>query len=389
VANLDPYIALDIKVDLTGNPKLVLTDPNNYPAGVANTLIGYFKITQPDGIAREGSFDSPDMQWDGAALPDFEFNLRRDANQEVQQGEYIIEYHAYATGYTPTTLTRTFTFSYDRVTQTLTRSFDVFTPRLRYLDDTNYDNVSGWTLSSGSPVTDTWDAVIGSVGSVSGSGATFDLAYSGNYYDAEYSITRVKELIYRSNDYEWLSVQDLWEEDIETTADTPPSVADLIECLNDLFDEYYASSCDAQTALLARYLLAASLHHNFVETLRLSVTGNAYDLLTAFLAETQCAHSVNRNQIISPYDLSGSGGSGDIMYNYFLASDVTEITLPTLAGKVLKSIDMDGVGRYFTVGLDSDTPATGQFIFVTSTGKLKYGGTMFTGQWLRIKYTTA
>src|SRR5687767_3183469 len=124
--NLDAYIGLDVKFDLTGNPKLVLTDPDSYPAGVANTLVGYFKITQPDGISREGSWGSPDIAWDGAELPSFDFNLRRNSDQEVQQGTYRIEYNAMATGYTPTQLVREFYFSYDRMAQDLEEDFDVF-----------------------------------------------------------------------------------------------------------------------------------------------------------------------------------------------------------------------------------------------------------------------
>lgn len=389
MADLSAYQEISVELDYVNNV-IKVTDPNNYPAGVDVDLIGILNITQPDGVQRTGDFNSPDIYYDSGGLVVAEIPLRLDSDGNPQQGTYTVEYQIDHPGYVPSTFTRTFDLAYTRKTLDLEEDFDVFTPSLFYRDNTNFSQ-TGWTTTTS---TVAWAAQIGTVGSTSGATNNFDLVYSGDYYDAEYDIDYTRDLLYTHSTYSWLTLRDQYEENILTTADTPPTVNDIIQCLNDLKAELDAAagSCLRTDLLEAKYQKAMVRYDHLIHKLRIGDGDDAEDLLEEILNLTSCSHGTNRNQPIDPYDLSaytGGSGTGYPPYNYTVPADATEVTLAALNGKVITEIDLDGIGRIFSNGADGDTPDDGRFIVVTGSTprKFKYGGTLYENQWLRIKYT--
>lgn len=86
----------------------------------------------------------------------------------------------------------------------------------------------------------------------------------------------------------------------------------------------------------------------------------------------------------------GSSGSGgwETYPVYTMPFDGSSFIIVPLAGKIIKELDMDGVGRQFAqediegVGI----PGVGTFIYSKNNGKFRYSDTIFAGQWFRIKY---
>lgn len=385
MADLSAYQSLNVHLNFQTN-EIVLTDPDGYPPGVSADLVGKLTITQPDGVRIAGDFT--DIVYSSGALQPHSRALRLDSDGNPQQGTYTIEYEIDHPGYTPTTITRTFDLVYTRKTLDLEEDFDVFTPSLFYRDNTNY-NQQGFTTNTN---TVAWTATIGGVGSTSGSANAFDLVYGSDYYDALYTIGFQRDVTYTHQTYSWLTLTDRYEETINTTADTPPTVNDIIECINDLKTELDAAAgnCTRVDTLEEKYQKAVVRYDHLIHKLRVGDTADAEDLLEEVLNLTSCTHTVYRDTPIQPYDLGAYSGSSSVddFYYYTLSSDLTEVTLAAMNGKVIRSIDMDGVGRLFTAGADGDTPATGQFIVVTGSTprKFKFGGTMYADQWLKITY---
>lgn len=379
-----------VKFDLTGTPKIVLTDNSGWTVGEKPDVTGYFEITLPDGIKRSLDLSTADVSYSGSDLTPFEYNLRLDSAGLPQRGTYIIRYVTDHPSYTPGEFIRTFEWNYSSAELDLEEDFDVFTPSLFYRDLTNYTK-SGYTTTT---LTRAWEAVIGTVGTVTGSSANFDLAYGGDYYDAEYDISLQVDILYTHTTNSWLTVLDRITEEIDTTADTPPTVNDILQCIKDLKDllDAAAGNCTVTDSLEAKYQKAMTRYDNLIHNLRLGDTEGAEDLLEEIINLTSCTHSVNRNQIINPYDLSAyTGGSGSYTppYYYTIPADATEVTLSAMNGKTIHEISLDGIGRLFSNGADGDTPGTGEFIVVTGSAprKFKFGGTLMKDQWLKIVYT--
>lgn len=191
MSDLSQYIAFGIVLDNSGSsPVIRLIDTSAYPNGVAQNVKGCFQITQPDGItAGNSDFSAPDIYWNSGALVQASYPLRLANNQRFQNGGYLLTYTVEAAGYSDTTLTQTFLLNYTAPTLVLTPAFDNFTPSLKVTDATVYGQAGLNYIS----VSENWAGVINSVGgteeSVTGSGVTFDLAFGGSYYDAEYLIT--------------------------------------------------------------------------------------------------------------------------------------------------------------------------------------------------------
>src|SRR5437870_2605831 len=105
MANLNSYINFSaiLNKELTLS-SLILSDPDDYPAGVDVNLKGYFVITQPDGIVITGNYLTPDIEWDGSQLTVATKELRLRSTGGFQQGTYTIVYNIVAPGYDETTL---------------------------------------------------------------------------------------------------------------------------------------------------------------------------------------------------------------------------------------------------------------------------------------------
>lgn len=321
MANLNDYI--DFNVTLSKSPttsSMILSDPDDYPAGVDVNLKGYFVITQPDNITITGNFLTPDISWTGSALSTATKQLRLRATGGFQQGTYTIVYHVSAPGYDETILTKTFVLSYTSPTLELDDNLDVFTPSLSVTDDTTYTQ-TGMSLVS---VTRAWEATIISVEGtnqdINGTAQTFNLAYLGSYYDSQYDVSLTATATYILNaPNDWVTIIDIIEEEETYYAFIPPTILELLELLTDYKATIDAANCicgtgcvDNCTTLKNTYALATSIYTHIVERGRNGQTTglDAYVLqLQKLLSNCVTPAYENTNEAISPYDW-GSGGSG-------------------------------------------------------------------------------
>jgi hypothetical protein len=252
--DLSSYISFLVKANITdvAAPIWTLTDNSVYPVGVTPT--GVFTITQPDGLTRTGSFDSPDIT---AVNGTKDINLRLDCNNLLQQGEYTIKYEVHAEGYDPTILSRSFTISYSKPTVVLTNNFDVFTPALETEDVTSYA-VTGFSDT----IARTWSAVM-SAGTITGTNsAVFDLKYGGSYYDSNYVISFSAVVTYQSSSYSFLSIEDSFSKVETIDVYTPESSAQLLTGLTALKAKLDSliNSCQQYDELKCEYEYAYTLY---------------------------------------------------------------------------------------------------------------------------------
>jgi hypothetical protein len=217
-------ISFSVTFNLNSTPTLVLTDTT---ASAPTGLVGIFSITQPDGYTRTGNLSSPDISIGGGA---FSIPLRLDSTGNVQMGEYVIKYTASAPSYLSTDFSRTFQFSYEPSSLVLNEDFDVFTPSLKYTDNTNYQ-ASGFNSGA---VTRQWTAVSIPTGTITSTSQIFDIVKSGKYYDASYVITLSSAVTYVHQVYTYLSVIETIAKTINTYAQAPPSLNTVVARISDL-----------------------------------------------------------------------------------------------------------------------------------------------------------
>lgn len=292
-------MSFNVKFDLDAAPTLVLTDTTGTPpAG----LVGIFEIIQPDGYVRTGNISTPDIT---AAGGSFSYTLMLDSQGQVQRGSYTIKYTAAAPGYLSTDFTRTFQFQYLPVTLNLTESFDVFTPKLEYIDSTNYQ-VSNYNNTT---VTRAWTAVSVPTGTLTSSLSTFDIKYNNKYWDCYYTITLSSSCVYTHQVYSWLTVEETITKTVSTYAATPPTVNAFIALIvllkNTLEAEVDTVSDFNQTRNDFEY--AQSLFAHIVDRIRVQNLSGIYrDLkdLIAILHNYQIPTYVPLNAQINPYDLT-------------------------------------------------------------------------------------
>jgi len=291
--------SFNVKFDLDGTPTLVLTDTTTSPpAG----LVGIFEIIQPDGYVRTGNINSPDIPSAGSS---FSFVLTLDASGQVQRGSYTIKYTAAAPGYLSTDFTRNFQFQYAPASLVMTNQFDVFTPKLEYIDSTAYQ-ISNYNNTA---VTRAWTAVSTPTGTITGTTATLDVKFSNQYWDANYTITLTSSLVYTHQTYSWLTVEETITKTVSTYAETPPTVSQIISLIvllkNTLENQVDTVNEFAQTRNDFEY--AQTLFTHIVDRIKIgNTTGIFRDLsdLIAVLHNYQIPTYVPLNVPIAPYNLT-------------------------------------------------------------------------------------
>jgi hypothetical protein len=401
LANLDAYIDFSVRLEKSPTASaMVLTDPDDYPAGVDTTLVGYFVITQPDTITITGSFASPDIEWDGSALTTATKELRLRATGGFQQGTYTIEYHVEAAGYDETVLTKTFSLSYNSPTLTVTDNFDVFTPDLSVTDDTVYTQ-SGFTLDG---VTRAWEATIISVEGtnqdISGSSATFDLAYLGGYYDSQYDVSLTATANYTlAAPSDFVTIED--EQEFEETyyAFIPPTLIELLEMLTEYKETVDAGSCICGSGcasncdtLIQTYSLAVSIYTHIVERGREGETEglDAYVLqLKKLLNNCVTIAYENTDEAIPAYEWGGGGSAGVFAFETQMIVGSGVNNAP--ANGATTYTDTDLIGKRVLVVVDSLILGVGladrfSYTYVMATGVITWNMPLFTGQ-LIVIYT--
>lgn len=320
MATLSAYINFTIQLQKSSTTSaIVLTDPDNYPAGVDVNLKGYFVITQPDGITITGNYLTPDIYYSGSGLLDATKELRLRSTGGYQQGEYTFTYNIVAPGYDETTLTKTFDLSYTSPTFDVNENFDVFTPSLSVTDDTVYTQ-TGMSLIA---VIRSWEATIISVEGtnhdISSSLQTFTLSYLGSYYDSRYDVSLTATVASQlSAPDNWVYIFDVLEFEATYYAFIPPSIIDLLELLTAYKATLDAAHCicgtacvDNCTVLKNTYALAVSIYTHIVERGRAGETIglDAYVLqLQKLLSNCITPAYTNTNEAINPYDWGGSTG---------------------------------------------------------------------------------
>lgn len=290
-------VSFSVRFNLTGAPTLVLTDTTTSPpAG----LVGIFSITQPDGYTRTGNIDSPDISSAGGS---FTYTLSLDSSGGIQCGSYTIKYTAAAPSYLSTDFTRTFTFSYTPVSLVLTQQFDIFTPKLQYIDNTSYQ-VSGF---SAGPVTRSWSASSISTGTITGSSQTLDLIYENSYYDAAYSITLSSSVLYTSDTYSWLTIQETVSNTVTADACTPKTFDELVDLIEGVRD----GNCSGE---IPDFEKAQSLLSHMIDMISVQFTtsefsSDVYDVYNMLvnMFNITCNHT---NLPIPTYPLSFLVGGG-------------------------------------------------------------------------------
>ena len=301
-------VSFTVKFDLTGAPKLVLTDTTSSPP---TDMVGIFSITQPDGYERTGDIDDPDIT---AAGGEFEFPLTLDSDGNVQCGEYIIVFTAAAPSYLSTDFTRQFDFDYEPAELDLVEDFDVFTPELTYNDNTDYAR-DGYNNGA---VTRAWEAVSTPTGTLTATTQLFDLNLGGEYYDANYAIELVASLLYTHQTYSWLTIEESITESVDAYAMTPPTAEELVEQLDTLQAtiETLDRTCREHCDLIMDYTYAEALLGQIIRKACMSLTDGIFDMLKRLITILNDNHIptyVPTNDVILPYDTSalcGGGGGG-------------------------------------------------------------------------------
>lgn len=340
-------ISFSVRFDLTGTPTLKLTDTTTSPPV---GLVGIFEITQPDGYVRTGNINSPDIASAGGT---FNYTLTLDSTGGVQRGQYTIKFTANAPGYLSTEFTRTFQFTYQPIALKMREEFDVFTPRLRYYDDTVY-SYSGWGMSS---FVRTWTGVSTPTGTKTGSGVFLDMAHLGNYYDANYTITLSYSVIYTNLSNSWLSIQEVDSKTVNTYAETPPTVTALISLIVDLKNtlESKIDTVNEFNQTRQDFEYAQSLFEHIVRRIQVNNLNGIYrDLkdLVAVLRNYQIPTYVPTNAIINPYNLGSiilGAVWGNLTGTITNQTDLVNYISSQIAGQSYSQTIGDGSNTSFSV----------------------------------------
>jgi hypothetical protein len=336
--DLSSYIDFSVRFDLTtGTPTMILTDTSSYPSGVEEDITGYFSITSPDMGTDSGSWSSPDVTWNGDELTTKELILRLNDKGNIQAGDYTVVYNVHHPDYTPTVLSRTFNTSYVPPKLNLVNKFDVFTPSLKYQDQTNY-GIPGYSLDG---LNRLWQAFSIPSESISDDSIEFDINVDGQYYDAEYEIYFSYSSIYISDVYSYLTIEDFQEYTLETSANTPPSIDELVGYLNDLKDELDANvnNDSLYSEYKSRYEYASSLLFNIKESCRVGLLTPLSHYVSEFLSITNnfvTPPYTNTDEVIEPYDCGSAGAASTYkVYTALLSQSGTNAPVATVLENTL------------------------------------------------------
>ena len=363
-------MSFNVKFDLDGTPTLVLTDDTGTPpAG----LVGIFEITQPDGYVRSGDINSPDIT---AAGGSFSYTLMLDSEGQVQRGTYNIKYTAAAPGYLSTDFTRNFQFQYLPVTLVMTEQFDVFTPKLEYIDSTNYQ-VSNYNHTT---VVRSWTAASVPTGTLTSSASTFDIKYLNEYWDAYYTISLTASSVYTHQVYSWLTVEETITKSVTTYAETPPPVDDIIDLIvilkNTLENQVDTVSEFNQTRQDFEY--AQSLFTHILDRIKVvNLTSIYRDLkdLIAILHNYQIPTYVPTNQEIDPYDLTPlfpGAAWGNIIGNITDQTDLVNYIASQISSQKYVTNIGDGTNTSFSISHGLNATDVKVEMFENSTGETVY-----------------
>lgn len=345
--------SVDVKFVLNNAPSIVLTVVTTLTDLEKVDFVGYFAITQPDGITSTGNYTSPDIYYSGSGLVTFEKTLRLDSANSFQKGNYSIVLYCDHPDYTPGTFTRSFEFTYKPVTQVLTENFDVYTPQLQYSDDTVYTK-SGWTKVS---QTRAWAATTSAGNVPAGTTATFDVSIGGSYYDASYQIDYATDILYRNDSATWLTVHQYFTFSGTSNAYAPQSMATLLGYLGLLKTKKDARPCD--NSLNDLYEKAATLYQHIREKVCSRSTTNLKSYFEEFYRLThnyQTRSYTHTGAVLTAYDFTTgcSGVRATRQISVRPTPGVSSFTVSALAGETITGIARSGRVRGITTSTNTD-----------------------------------
>lgn len=302
--DLNGLIGFNVAFDFTNVPTLVLQPTTIIPNVDQPNLTGHFVVTQPDGMAIGGAFNS--INWNGDGYNSYYQPLRLGNDGTYQKGSYSIVFFAQCSGFRYSQITRSWDMEYNTITQKLESAFDCFTPSLKYKDSSNY-GVGGYNITSQSS---SWRSNC-IAGSSSSSTQILDLSIGGSYYDCLYTIGYAKIVSYQHSSYSWLSVIQKYTSSITARAQTPSTMKVLFGYLTDL-----ETSRDAAKSNYTKFQeLDAAFNEagNLFQIIKLKVTaGSTTGLINLFNQYYNLTHSyapfiyTNTNLIIPAYDITSS-----------------------------------------------------------------------------------
>lgn len=293
-------IGFTVKFDLLSTPTLVLTDTTTYPSGA----VGRFSITQPDGYTRVGSFTSPDITSSGGA---YSSAVRLSSTGGLQAGQWEILYEIKTTDNVVTTFSRIFQFDYEAVVPVLREDFDVFTPKLRYFDDTVYARSN----YNAGPVTRAWSVSSTPTGTKTSTAISIDLAHNGSYYDATYTVNFTASVKYTHQVYTWLTIDERVSNAAGSYAQTPLTIAQIVTAISSLKTilDNKVDTVSEFGAIKSDFEYAQTLYAHIIEKIKVENVDSIYrDLkdLLAVLNNYQLPAYVPCNCPILPYDIYSS-----------------------------------------------------------------------------------
>lgn len=283
MADLSAYVNFTFTIDKSGaTPVCLITDTSTYPGGVAATVTGFVKVTEPDNITRVPNFSVADISWNGTALTVANIPYRLATDGTPQNGLYTITYTVKAPGYSDTIVVKSLTLSFKEPAIIIAPLIDVFTPLIKVNDGTSFTQ-AGMTLTSSVRA---WTVNIDLVGSarqvITGSTATLDLIVGGSYYDALYTATLVYNFTYRlDGSNNWFYVVDKLTAMNQFDCYTPLTLSQLLTYLNTL----KAAAADLGTGVSeitkSQYIKANSIYEHMISR------GQVGDLLGLQVYEQQ------------------------------------------------------------------------------------------------------
>ena len=351
MSSLTSEISFAVKFILGGLPAIEITVSTT--ATSPSLLIGYFDITQPDGIKISGNFSSPNIT--GSALV-YTTQLRLDYLQQFQRGNYLISLNARHPLYTDGLFTRAFNFQYNTVTQVITESLDVFTPLLKYIDNTVY-NKTGYSIVS---QTQLWTATSPAGAIANSASNVFSLVIGGNYYNATYNTVYATTVIYQDSINTWLTISQGFNYTKSAAAYTPQSMVIMLAYLDAM--KASLSGCFPNDK---GYLKATALYWNIREKVCAQSTTGLKDLFDEFYRLTHNGVDylyITTNSPLYGYDFTtgcggsgGSGGSSILTYSMRATAGVNSFTIFSLANKTILTASRSGISKGITASPTTDT----------------------------------
>jgi len=404
VPNLNSYLNFTVSLDnsVAGSPILRLTDTTPYTdmggVDLSDSCIGYWEITQPDGISIIGNFSSPDVYpndsrilrrglstGDTRAVSTGDIRrvgvtaatrvttankeLRLNVDSVLQNGTYTFKLNVRTPNYDDSLITKTFTLDYQQPTLDIDNDINLFIPYIKSVDNANYLQDGFATPTIARSFSAIIDNVLGVKRVVTGTSQTFDYAYSSKYYDANYTTTFSYISTYvGSGGNSWVTIKE--------NGGT-----------NFTFDVYKLTSLNTLNCFLlseqyVRFISGCKDNCND-EDCPTGVDINEFIITADSIYKKYCVPNLTHtNNIITPYDLGGTTNVGGV---YTLPIPTVQWTAPTdLILEIVQVISPTpitfGVGT--EEGLDDIIPffavngsQTSSYVYTMSAGDIIY----FTG----------